>query len=322
MKILLPGGSGQVGTILARAFLADGHDVTVLSRRRDSAPWKVVEWDGETVGPWAKELDGADAVINLAGRSVNCRYTPTNRRAIIDSRVRSTQAVGRAIAAATRPPRVWLQSSTATIYAHRYDAPNDEATGILGGDEPGAPETWRFSIDVAKAWEAAANEFDLPATRLVLMRSAMTMSPDRGGVFDVLLGLVRRGLGGSNGDGRQYISWIHERDFVCAVYHLINSELSGSVNLAAPNPVPNAEFMRTLREAWGIGFGLPSTRWMLEVGTFLMRTETELVLKSRRVVPSRLLASGFAFEFPRWAEAAADLCRQWRERKPRGTRRV
>jgi uncharacterized protein (TIGR01777 family) len=313
MKIILPGGSGQVGTLLARAFVADGHEVVVLSRRPGDAPWRIVPWDGETVGDWAAEIDGADVVINLAGKSVNCRYTAANRREITASRVNSTRAVGRAIAAAARPPRVWLQASTATIYAHRYDAPNDEATGIVGGDEPDAPDTWRFSIDVAKAWERAADEFDLPRTRKVLLRSAMTMSPDRGGVFNTLLTLVRWGLGGTNGDGRQFVSWIHEADFIRAVYWLIeHPDLSGLVNVASPNPVPNAEFMRTLRQAWGSRFGLPASRWMLKIGAFVLRTETELILKSRRVVPGRLLKSGFEFQFPNWNDAAADLCRRWR----------
>jgi uncharacterized protein (TIGR01777 family) len=276
----------------------------------------VVDWNGQTVEQWADEMEAADAVINLAGRSVNCRYTPRHRREITESRVRSTRAVGAAIAHATRPPRVWLQASTATIYAHRYDAPNDEATGTIGGGEPEAPDTWRFSIDVAKAWEAAAEECETPTTRKVLMRSAMTMSANRGGIFDVLLGLVRRGLGGTAGDGRQYVSWIHERDFVRAVYWLIeHEELEGPMNLAAPNPLPNGEFMRDLRQAWGakFEFGLPSPAWMLEIGAVFLRTETELILKSRRVVPGRLLADGFTFEFPTWPAAAADLCRRWRE---------
>ena len=314
MKIVIPGGTGQVGTLLARAFDAGHHEVVVLSRSPRNAPWRVVGWDGETIGDWAAEIDGADAVINLAGRSVNCRYNARNRRLIKESRVRSTRAVGEAIARAARSPRVWLQASTATIYAHRFDASNDEATGILGGSEEGAPDTWRFSIDVARSWEQAANAVNAPHTRKVLLRSAMTMSPDRGGVFDVLLRLVRWGLGGASGNGHQYVSWIHDRDFVRAVYWLIEHiELAGPVNLAAPNPVPNAEFMRTLRAAWGSGFGLPGTRWMLEIGAFFLRTETELILKSRRVVPGRLLESGFVFQFPTWAEAADDLCRRWRE---------
>lgn len=313
MKIVIPGGSGQVGTILCRHFHAAGREVVVLSRRPSAAPWRVVEWDGRTVGPWAGELDGADVVINLAGRSVNCRYTAANRHEILESRVRSTEAVGAAIGRAARPPRVWLQASTATIYAHRHDAPNNERTGVLGGNEPGAPNTWRFSTDVATAWEKALATAERPHTRKVAMRSAMTMSPDRGGVFDVLLGLVRRGLGGRSGDGRQFVSWIHDQDFVRAVEWLVGrDDLDGPVNLAAPGPVPNAEFMRVLREAWGARFGLPAARWMVELGTWFLRTESELVLKSRRVVPGRLTESGFSFQFPAWPEAARDLCRRWR----------
>ena len=315
MKIVIPGGTGQVGTLLARAFVADGHEVVVLSRSPGKAPWRMVWWDGQTVSDWAKEIDGADAVTNLAGRSVNCRYNAKNRRLIQESRINSTRAVGQAVAGATRPPRVWLQASTATIYAHRYDAPNDEAAGIVGGSERGAPDAWRFSSDVAQLWEQAANEVIVPQTRKVLLRSAMIMSPDPGGVFDALLGLVRWKLGGASGDGRQYVSWIHDRDFIRAVYWLIDHpELAGPVNVASPSPVPNAEFMHTLRAAWATGFGLPATEWMLEIGAFFLRTETELILKSRRVVPSRLLQSGFVFQFPTWAEAAADLCRRWRER--------
>ena len=314
MKIVVAGGSGQVGTILTRGFRADGHEVVVLSRRPVSEPWRVVAWDAQTLGDWCAELDDADVVINLAGRSVNCRYTAPNRRMIMESRVRSTRVLGDAIGHSAHPPRVWLQASTATIYAHRYNAPNDEATGILGGGERVVPDSWRFSIDVATAWEQAANEACVPRTRKVLMRSAMTMSPDRGGIFDTLLKLVRRGLGGTCGDGRQFISWIHELDFIRAVYWLINhDELEGPVNLASPNPLPNAEFMRKLRRASGTRIGLPASPWMLEMGAFLMRTETELILKSRRVVPRRLLESGFHFDFPTWPEAAADLCRRWRE---------
>ena len=319
MRIVIPGGSGQVGGVLCRALARNGHEIIVLSRDSNlvqSCPrCRVLSWDAANPGPWCDVIDGSDAVINLAGRSVNCRYTAENRRIIKESRIMSTRAVGQAIAHAASPPRVWLQASTATIYAHRYDAPNDEYSGILGGSEPDAPNTWRFSIDVARSWEAAANEIDTPRTRKVLMRSALILSPDRGGIFDVLLGLVRRGLGGRSGDGRQFISWIHEEDFVRAVHWLIDhDELSGPVNLASPNPLPNAEFMRILREAWGISNGLPAMRWMLEVGAMLMRTESELVLKSRRVVPGRMLESGFEFQFPMWEGAASDLCCRWRER--------
>lgn len=309
MKIIIAGGSGHVGTILARAFHARGDEVVVFSRRPASNPGRNVLWDGEKCGGWSDEVDGSDVVINLAGQSVNCRYTPENRQVIMDSRVKSTKVVGEAIAKAAKPPRVWLQASTATLYAHRYDAPNDEVTGLIGGSEPHAPDTWRFSIDVVKAWERAANESPTPLTRKVLMRTAIVMSPDRGGPFDALLRLVRYGLGGRSGDGRQFVSWLHDADLVRSVFWLIqNDELSGPVNLAAPNPLPNADFMRLLREAWGARVGLPASKWMLELGAFALRSETELILKSRRVVPTRLLQSGFVFEFPTWREAANDLC--------------
>ena len=314
MRIIIPGGSGQVGTILARAFVADGHDVTILSRRPDTThAWRSEQWDGANVGPWADTIDGADVVISLAGRTVNCRYNAKNRDEMMRSRVDSTRVVGEAIEAAGKPPRLWLQASTATIYAHRYDAPNDEVTGIIGGDEPGAPEKWNFSVGIAEAWEAEVDKANTPNTRTVKLRSAMTMSPDPGGIFATLLGLTRRGLGGTSGDGRQYVSWIHDRDFIDAVYWLIDhEELSGAVNLSSPNPLPNREFMQGLRKAWGTRIGLPATSLMLEVGALLMRTETELVLKSRRVVPTRLLESGFAFRFPEWPDAARDLCARWR----------
>jgi uncharacterized protein (TIGR01777 family) len=313
MKIVIPGGAGQVGTILARALHASSHEVVVLSRNPAPAPWRAAAWDAETLGDWAATLDGADAVINLAGHNVNCRYTPENRRLIMNSRVKATRIVGEAIARAARPPRVWLQASTATIYAHRHDAPNDEATGIIGGAEPDAPAKWRFSIEVATAWEQAAREATTPRTRKVLMRAAMIMSPDRGGIFDTLLRLARLGLGGPVGNGRQYVSWLHDQDFLRSVLWLIeHEEIDGPVNLAAPNPLPYAEFMRALRKAWGMPIGLPATAWMVELGAFFMQTESELALKSRRVVPGRLLDAGFSFQFPTWAEAAHDLCSRWR----------
>ena len=324
MKIIIPGGSGQIGQLLSRQFSSDGHDVTILSRRLPTGTDHVgsstsvrpatVHWNAENQGDWTNEIDGADVVINLAGRSVNCRYNTENRRAIKQSRVLSTLAIGQAIANCRNPPGLWLQASTATIYAHSFDHGNDEANGVIGGKEQNVPDTWHFSIDVAKAWEAATYEIDTPSTRRVLLRSSMTMSPDEGGVFDVLLGLVRCGLGGTNGDGRQYISWNHEQDFVNAMWWLIkNDNLQGPVNVTAPNPVPNSEFMRTLRKQWGTRIGLPATRWMLTIGAVFLRTETELILKSRRVVPSKLIESGFEFQFPDWESAAADLCQRWRD---------
>jgi uncharacterized protein (TIGR01777 family) len=312
MRIVIPGGSGQVGTVLARAFHNDGHDVVVLSRRSGVRPWRVVAWDGASLGAWDREIDGSDVVINLTGRSVNCRYTAAHRREILQSRVSSTRVVGEAIAGAARPPHVWLQASTATIYAHRYDRANDEYSGMLGGDESSAPRSWRFSIDVARAWERAFEEAMTGRTRKIALRSAMILSPDPGGVFDTLVGLVRSGLGGSAGDGRQFMSWVHYEDFVAAVRWLMNrDDIEGVVNVASPNPLPNAEFMRLLREACGVSFGLPVREWMLEAGAVFMRTETELILKSRRVVPGRLLEHGFTFKFPAWGDASRDLCHQW-----------
>ena len=313
MKIVIPGGSGHVGTLLARALASRGDDVVVLSREPRSAPWRVAHWDGRTVGEWSEEIDGADVVINLAGRSVNCRYTPAHRAEIMDSRVESTRAVGTAIANSRTPPRIWLQASTATIYAHRYDAPNDEASGLIGGSEPNVPDTWRFSIDVARAWEAALDEADVPRTRKVALRSAIIMSPEDGGPFATLMELVGRGLGGRAGDGLQYVSWIHDSDFVRAVLWIIAHDgLAGVVNVSSPNPLPQDDFMRTLRRAAGVRVGLPALKWRLEFGAMVMGTETELILKSRRVVPARLVESGFAFTYPEWPGAAFDLVRRRR----------
>ena len=307
MKIVLPGGSGHLGQLLTATLSARGDEVVVLSRGRMGAA-RTVAWDGHTAGPWERELDGADAVINLAGRSVNCRYTAANLRAMLDSRIDSTRAVGAAIARASRPPRVWLQSSTATIYAHRFDAPNDDLTGFLGGHEPDAPGYWKTSIDIATGWERALAEAATPRTRKVALRSAMVMWPGKGGPFGMMLALTRAGLGGALGGGRQFVSWIHGLDFVRAVVWLLeHDELAGPVNLASPSPLPQRDFMRALRTAAGVPLGLPATRWMLELGALFLRTDTELVLKSRRVVPRRLTDSGFRFEFPDWPTAARDL---------------
>jgi uncharacterized protein (TIGR01777 family) len=313
MKIVIAGGSGQLGSLLRRPLHGLGHEVVVLSRGRcrtdNGVRW--VPWDGRSAGAWTAEVDGCDAVINLAGRSVNCRYTPANLRAMMDSRVDSTRVVGEAIASATRPPTGWLQMSTATIYAHRFDAPNDEISGIIGGDEAGVPGYWAYSVAIAKAWEAAQEQADTPHTRKVALRTAMVMDPAPGGVFHVLRRMARLGLGGPVAGGGQYVSWIHDRDFVRAVLFLLNrDDLAGPVNLAAPGPLPQRDLMRTLRAAAGVPFGLPATKGMAELGAWAIRSDTELLLKSRRVVPARLLAAGFAFDRPRWPEAAQDLVRR------------
>jgi uncharacterized protein (TIGR01777 family) len=260
-------------------------------------------------------LDGCDVVVNLAGRSVNCRYNEANRREIKESRIVTTRLVGDAIARSSTPPKLWMNASTATIYRHAMDRPMDDVTGEIGGNEPGIPGTWRFSYDVAISWEAAFFEAETPRTRKIAMRSAITMSPDRGGAFETLLNLVRVGLGGRSDSGEQFVSWIHDVDFVRAIEFLIaRTDLDGRINISSPNPLLNRDFMAALRRSYGIPLGLPATDWMLEVGAFFLRTETELVLKSRRVVPRRLLNAGFGFQFPDWSSAAADLVKRWRSR--------
>ena len=307
MKIVLSGGSGYLGHILTRAFEDRSDDVVVLSRTR-SPHGRSVAWDGRTLGAWTCELDRADAVINLAGRSVNCRYTKTNLAEMLASRVDSTRVIGEAIQRACRPPRVWLQMSTATIYAHRFDAANDERTGWIGGNEPGAPRYWRMSIAIARAWERTLCSAQTPRTRKVALRTAMVMGVEPGGVFDMLLRLTRFGLGGALAGGDQFVSWIHALDFAGAVMFLLErADLDGSVNLAAPEPLPQRDFMADLRAAAGVPIGLPATRRMAELGAALIGTDAELVLKSRRVAPRRLLEAGFTFHFPAWRSAVNDL---------------
>ena len=325
LRIVMPGGSGLLGQVLARHFQERGHHVTVLTRGPYTAPWQTVHWDGENTGPWVDYLEGADVCINLAGRSVNCRYDAANRLEIYHSRIGTTRLLNRVIAGLENPPRLWLNASTATIYRHTLDRPGmdwemDEATGELGGSEliskrRRAPETWNFSVGVAKDWEAAFFETATPQTRKVALRSAIVLSPTPGSAFAVFSNLVRLSLGGWQGNGRQFVSWIHEEDFARAVEFIIDTEyLAGPVNIAAPNPIPNREFMAALREAWELPNGFPIPALLIKLGAVIMRTESELVLKSRRVVPGRLLEAGFKFEFPDWPEAAEDLVQRWRHR--------
>ena len=300
-----------MGQILARHFHAQGDEVEVLGRIPRPAPWKMTAWNGRDLGAWTDSIDGADVVINLTGRSVNCRYNAENRREILDTRVHSTRVIAEAINQAAQPPSIWMNASTATIYRHSLDRDMNEL-GELGGNEKNIPDTWRFSIDVAKAWEAAFFEAKTPGTRKVALRSAMIMSPDGGGVLAVLLGLVKKGLGGKAGSGGQYVSWIHDEDFIRALEFIIeHPEVDGAVNVCSPNPLPNVDFMATLRHVYGTPAGLPASKWMLELGAVFLRTETELILKSRRVVPARLLQAGFQFGFPDWEAAAEDLVRRW-----------
>jgi len=323
LRIVLPGGSGQVGTMLANYFQEQGHHVTVLTRSPYSAPWQTVHWDGMTPGTWVETLEGADACIHLSGRGINCRFTPQNCTELYDSRIGPTRLLQRVIADLTSPPRVWLNASAVSIYPHAYPAPvhdpqMDESFPLAG--EPDRisrwrpmSNRWRFVSSLVRDWEDAFFTGDTPRTRRIALRSAMVLSPSPGSVFQVLSRLVRAGLGGRQGSGRQFVAWIHAADYERAVEFLIaREEISGPVNMAAPEPLPNSDFMAALREAWEMPNGLAAPSVAIELGAFFMRTESELVLKSRPIVPARLLHAGFEFQFPSWPEAAADLVRQWR----------
>lgn len=305
-RIILAGGSGFLGQVLAVWFLGRDWEVFVLTRHPRGRPDGARElgWDGETLGEWTRTLDGAAVVINLAGRSVDCRYHARNRREIMESRLRPTRALGEAIARCTVPPRVWLNSSTATIYKHTFGPAWDES-GETGGTREVRDE---FSVEVAEAWEREFNAARTPVTRKVALRSAMVLGYGQNSVFPMLRRLTQLGLGGRMGAGGQFVSWIHHEDFCRAIQWLIErDDVSGIVNLAAPHPLTNADMMRLFRAQCGVSIGLPAARWMLEAGAFLLRTETELIIKSRRVVPGRLLANGFEFQFPQFRAALADL---------------
>jgi uncharacterized protein len=320
LRIVIPGGSGQIGRMLARCFQERGHQVTILTRAPFAAPWQTVHWDGLTLGPWVQTLEGADVCIHLSGRSVNCRYTSRNRRELLDSRIRPTLLLDRAFAELQNPPRVWMNASTATIYRHSLDQPMDEATGEIGGNElisahRHAPEKWNWTVQLVKDWEAAFFDTPTPRTRKIALRTSLVFTPAPGSIFAVLSRLVRVGLGGTQGNGRQIVSWMHESDFAHAVEFLIDhDEIDGPVNLTSPHPLPNREFMAAFREAWQMPNGLWAPAPAIAIGSFFLRTEPELVLKSRYVIPGRLLAAGFEFEFPTWPEAVGDLVRKYRER--------
>jgi len=306
-RVILAGGSGFLGQSLARGLSEEGYELIVLTRspRAPEGRVRFVGWDGSTRGDWVAWLEGAKLVVNLAGRSVDCRYHADNRRDILDSRIQSTRVLGEAIGQCAKPPSVWLNSSTATIYKHSLDQPMDEATGEIGAT-PEAKDA--FSVEVARAWERALDEARTPATRKVALRTAMVLGLGGGGVFLVLRRLVRLGLGGPMASGDQFVSWIHEEDFCRAIHWLIlRDDLSGPVNLAAPGPVTNRDMMRAFRRVCGVPVSLPATRWMLEVGAFFLRSETELIVKSRRVIPGRLMASGFQFRFSNLEDAVRNL---------------
>jgi uncharacterized protein (TIGR01777 family) len=311
-RVLIFGGTGHMGAAIRRHMDPEKYRITTVTRNPKSPD--DVRWDGQTLGPWAEALEGADVVINLAGRRVHCRYNEANLQEMMSSRILSTQVLGTAIAQCSNPPSVWLQASTATIYAHTFGQANDEATGELGGSEPGVPKVWNFSIQIAKNWEAELEKADTPNTRKVPLRTAIMMGIDKESAFDIFSGLTRMGLGGQLGSGRQFVSWVHEQDMVRAMEFIIEGEMAGPVNICAPNPLPQAQFAKDLRRAWGIPFGLPAMPWMINIGAWVMNGDSELVMKSRRVVPTRLLDAGFKFNFPDWAPAAKDLAARMQHR--------
>lgn len=301
-NVVIFGANGFVGRYLVRHYLKQGREVVAVTRRPDGVDPRAMHlpWDGRTVGPWALALEGAALVVNLAGRSVNCRYDARNRREILESRVRSTTVIGEAIAGCRVPPKVWMNASTATWYRHAEDGPQDEWSG-----EPGEG----FSVEVARAWEEAFFAIPVPGeTRKLALRMGMVLANEPGSVLDVLLRLARFGLGGRMGNGRQRMAWIHMDDLLAALDWLENDLFADGVfNLTAPAVPPNAQVMRVFREEVGMPLGLPQPDWMLELGARFLRTETELVLKSRWVVPARLAAMGFRWHWPTFQGAVEDL---------------
>ncbi len=303
MKVILVGGSGHMGAVVRRSFQPSRYEFSVVTRTPSCD--EEIGWDGKHLD--SRVVDGADVVINLAGRTVNCRYNATNLSQMMSSRIDSTRAVGEAIAGCQVPPKVWLQASTATIYAHTFGTPQDEQNGVLAGNEQGVPQVWAYSAEIAKRWEAALYAADTPETRKVAMRMGIMMSRDQNGPLDILARLARLGLGGNIAGGRQFVSWVHERDLAHALEFLIDHDLSGPVNICSPFPLPQAEFAAVLREAVGTKVALGATKWMVDIAAYLMNSHSELVLKSRRVVPTKLLEAGFEFKYADWPSAVADL---------------
>lgn len=308
LKIVIAGGTGFMGQAMAARW-AESNEIIILSRQSaDSnsnnyhtialrAGVRNVRWDARTLDAWASELDGCDLLINLVGRSVNCRYTEENKAVIMNSRVAATRVLGEALRQCARPPKLWVNGASATIYRHAEDRPQDEFTGEIEND---------FSVQVCKAWEAAFMACETPATRKAILRSAIVLGHD--GALVPYARLARLGLGGHQGSGRQMFSWVHIDD-VCRVVEWIwsNEQAQGVYNVAAPGPVTNREFMRLLRAVLGVPFGLPAPAWMLKLGAGLIGTETELLLKSRWVLPTRLQQEGFAFSYPVLAPALQQL---------------
>jgi uncharacterized protein (TIGR01777 family) len=299
-KIVLARGNGYLGRVLAKYYSPLAAQVIVLSRKAAVENWntQTVVWDVETPGRWSAVLEGADLLINLCGKNVNCRYNEANKKEIISSRVVPTGLLGEVITGLLNPPKLWINITSATIYRHAEDCVQDEETGQIG---------YGFSIDVCRAWEESFFATQTPGTRKIALRMSIVLGR-QDGAFPRLLNLVKIGLGGKQGDGNQYVSWIHEQDAAsCTEFLLAHDELDGVFNCTAPQPITNKVLMQTIREGYGIPFGLPSPAWLLEIGARVIGTETELILKSRWVMPKKLLDSGFTFMFPTLGPAIKDI---------------
>lgn len=297
-KLVIAAGTGFLGNVLIDYF-KDKAQITVLTRGKTRLKnnIKYIHWDAESLTGWERELESADVLINLAGKSVDCRYTAKNKAEILASRINSTRVLNQAVLQCANPPRHWLNSSTATIYRHSEDRQMDEATGETGSD---------FSMDVAKAWEASFSETGTPGTLKTALRTSIVLGKN-GGAFVPLKRLAKLGFGGTQGSGRQFVNWIHEQDFARAVEFIIDNKMEGRINVVAPQPVQNADFMKVIRQRYNMPFGLPIGKILLELGAAIIGTETELVLKSRNVIPARLQQQGFTFTYPKIGQALKDL---------------
>ncbi|WP_125722282.1 TIGR01777 family oxidoreductase [Flavobacterium ustbae] len=288
-KLIIAAGTGFLGQVLVRHFKNKFEEIVILTRgkSKNADGIKYVNWNAKYFSGWEKELENADVLINLVGKSVDCRYTKKNKHDILWSRIKSTKILNEAILKCQNPPKHWLNSSTATIYRFSLDKEMDEFDGEIGND---------FSINVALSWEKAFFKTETPNTLKTALRTSIVLGKN-GGALIPLKNLAKIGFGGKQGNGNQFVSWIHEEDFARAVDFIIEKELIGKINIVSPKPIRNAAFMQKLRKAVGFTFGIPLSKTLLEIGSFFIRTETELVLKSRNVIPKRLLENGFEFKF-------------------------
>nr|WP_144929031.1 TIGR01777 family oxidoreductase [Paenibacillus bovis] len=280
-KIVIAGGTGFIGKYFENKFKTLGYEVKIISRQSPN-----ISWDNKHA--IVDALENAEMLINLAGKSVNCRYNDKNKAEILNSRIKTTKILGNALSECKNPPSLWINSSTATIYRHAEDRAMTEMEGEIGSG---------FSVDVAKQWEQTFFSFTLPKTRQVALRISIVLGGS-GGVMTPYKYLVKFGLGGKQGSGEQMFSWIHVEDLYNILLFIKDREdMNGVINCSTPNPVTNETLMKELRTAFNRKFGLPAAKWMLELGAILIRTETELILKSRWVIPEKLLKYGFSFQY-------------------------